>query len=216
MEKELQILQNDLKRLQDYYLVRKTRQEDLQLALQRLESDLLKLREQKDILEKVACVFQKTAEFSREQAKEQIEWLVTNALQAVFGGDIAFVIELRQVKNRTEADFFVRSVYEGVEVKVRPEQSRGGGIVDIIALALRFAMLHLFQPAIAGPIILDEPAKHVSEEYVAQVAEFLRNISNYFDRQVIMVTHNSYLSEAADTAYRVEMREGKSQAVKIK
>lgn len=216
MEKKLQILQNDLKKLQDYYLVRKTRQEDLQLIFQRLLNDLVKIREQKDILEQVACVFQRTAEFSREQAKEQIEWLVTNALQAVFDGDIAFVIELRKVKNRTEADFYVRSVYEGVEVKVRPEQSRGGGIVDIIALALRFAMLHLFQPAIVGPIILDEPAKHVSEEYIAQVAEFLRNISNYFDRQVIMVTHNSYLSEMADTAYRVEMREGKSQAVKIK
>jgi len=69
-------------------------------------------------------------------------------------------------------------------------------------------MLECSNLDIKGPIILDEPAKHVSDDYITQVAEFLKQVTYMFNRQVIMVTHNRHLSEMADKWYRVELVDG--------
>jgi DNA repair exonuclease SbcCD ATPase subunit len=61
---------------------------------------------------------------------------------------------------------------------------------------------------IEGPFILDEPAKHVSEEYIINVGKFLKEINTNFNRQIIMVTHNTHLSEISDKRYVVTMSGG--------
>ena len=216
IEKEIKLLAKDLEEMKKIYLINKGKQDQLLERKEQKEEALAKLKESNDILEQVRILLQQTSEFAREQARHQVEWLVSSALQAVFGPDLEFKIELNEVRGRPEAEFYVVSEYGGVEVKVKPQDARGGGIIDVISLALRFAIIHLFQPPIGGPIILDEPAKHVSEEYIASVAQFLKNISSYFNRQVIMVTHNNYLSEMGDTSYRVELKEGKSQVTLLK
>ncbi|NLB89398.1 MAG: ATP-binding protein, partial [Syntrophomonadaceae bacterium] len=91
--------------------------------------------------------------------------------------------------------------------------SRGGGIVDIISLALRIALLETSRPALDGPLILDEPAKHVSQDYSHNVAEFLKLVVNTFERQVIMVTHNSYLADSGDKAFEVKIESGVTQVI---
>lgn len=216
MEKEIAVLAKELEEMKKIYLINKGKQEQLLERKKQKEELLANLQESNDILEQVRILLQQTSEFAREQARQQVEWLVSSALQAIFGPELEFKIELNEVRGRPEAEFYVISKYGGTEVKVKPQDARGGGIIDVISLALRFAIIHLFQPPIGGPIILDEPAKHVSEEYIANVAQFLKNISSYFDRQVIMVTHNNYLSEMGDTSYRVELKEGKSQVTLLK
>ena len=81
-------------------------------------------------------------------------------------------------------------------------------MIDIISLAIRIAMLECSDEEIKGPVILDEPAKHVSDEYIVQVSEFLKQVALMFKRQVIMVTHNNHLREMADRWYKVEMIDG--------
>jgi len=216
MEKEIQVLAQQIEEMKRIYLTNKGKADQLLERQKQKEAALVKLRENSEILEQVRILLQQTSEFAREQARQQVEWLVTSALQAIFGPELEFKIELNEVRGRPEAEFYVVSKYGGIEVKVKPQDARGGGIIDTISLALRFAIIHLFQPPIGGPIILDEPAKHVSEEYIANVAQFLKNISTYFNRQVIMVTHNNYLSEMGDTSYRIELKDGQSQITLLK
>lgn len=203
-----------LERLQEarsQYLLQKDRMERLQSEIAACTAQLTACQDNIALLEQVKIVLQSTSEYARDQAKQQIELLVTHALQYVFGSEIAFRIKLNIVRNRPEAEFFVVSQYGSLTVENRPEDARGGGVVDVISLALRIAMLHSYQPDINGPLVLDEPAKHVSDDYIANVAEFLRYVSQVFGRQVIMVTHNRTLTDIADKAFKVEMIEGKSQ-----
>lgn len=216
MEAEIKDLTRKLEEMKTIYLINKTKEDQLLERKALKEAALNKIRENNDLLQQVRILLQQTSEFAREQARQQVEWLVTSALQAIFGSELEFKIELNEVRGRPEAEFYVVSNYGGYQVKVKPQDARGGGVIDIVSLALRFAIIHLFQPPIGGPIILDEPAKHVSEDYIANVAQFLKNIGSYFNRQIIMVTHNNYLSEMADTSYRVELREGKSEVILLK
>lgn len=175
-----------------------------------LEKSLQKAIDNIDILEKVKVLLQKVSEFAREQSRAQIEALVTNCLQYIFDSSLEFKIEIGEVRGRPEAEFYVISKYGGTEIKTKPQDARGGGVIDIISLAIRIAMLECSNLDNKGPIILDEPAKHVSDDYINQVAEFLKQVTRMFNRQVIMVTHNRHLSEMSDKWYRIEIQDGVS------
>lgn len=164
-----------------------------------------------DLLTKVILLFQKTATYAREQSKRQVEDLVTRCLQFIFETDIEFLIELSEKRSVPNAEFYVRSNYdEGYSIITKPELKRGGGVVDIISIALRIAFIQLHKPVLQGPIILDEPGKHVSEDYIFNLGDFLSKSSSLFKRQIIMVTHNAHLAQICDKSYSVDIKNGVS------
>ncbi len=181
------------------------------------EKRLAELRDEIECLEKVRLLLLEAAKHAREQGRRQVEFLVTQALQFVFGGDLEFKVAIEEKRERPDAEFYVCSTYGGdFKVETTPQDARGGGVVDVISLALRLALLHAFRPPVGGPVILDEPAKHVSEEFSPQVARFLKSFSQSLGRQIIMVSHNQHLADSADLAYLVEMQHGKSSARRIR
>lgn len=210
---EIENLKKRHEKLRMFYYNEKGKKEQLEDREQSLRKMLQSVIDNIEILDKVRILLQKTSEYAREQSRQKIEALVTNCLQFVFDTNIVFKIEITEVRGRPEAEFFVLSHVNGDIIKTNPQEARGGGVVDIISLAVRIAMLQASNMEIKGPLILDEPAKHVSDDYITQVAEFLKQISLMFGRQVIMVTHNKHLSEIADLCYKVEMIDGISHAV---
>lgn len=186
----------------------------LQVISQNFENtkkELDKKIKYEDLLTKVILLFQKTATYAREQSKRQVEDLVTRCLQFIFETDIEFLIELSEKRSVPNAEFYVRSNYdEGYSIITKPELERGGGVVDIISIALRIAFIQLHKPVLQGPIILDEPGKHVSEDYIFNLGDFLSKSSSLFKRQIIMVTHNAHLAQICDKSYSVDIKNGVS------
>lgn len=230
MSDELGDLKKSLERLKAvYYRQRGEERRMLQeKAIQ--EQRLAEVRDNTECLEKVRLLLQEAARHAREQGRRQVEFMVTQALQFVFGGDLEFKVAIEDKRDRPEAEFFVSSSYgTDLRVETAPQDARGGGVVDVISLALRLALLHAFRPqgnplqaagtrlgGYGGPVILDEPAKHVSEEFSPQVAQFLKSFSQSLGRQVIMVSHNQHLADSADVAYLVEMSQGRSSVRRIR
>lgn len=198
------------------YIARETGKKDkLEEQLSEAKCELVIISDNIELLEKVVILFQKTSEFAREQAKVQIESLVTKCLQFIFESNIEFLIELEELRNKANAEFYVVSENANTIIKTKPELSRGGGVVDIVSLALRIAFLQIHKPRIEGPLILDEPAKHVSEEYIFNVGDFLKQTSEMFNRQIIMVTHNQHLSAISNYCYHVELDGSRSFISKV-
>jgi len=193
------------------HAMKKSIKEKLEKDLTSKENELEEVTNSIDILEQVRLLLQRASEYAREQIKQQIEMLVTHCLQFVFGPNLEFEIELNEFRGKSSAEFYVVSIYDDVKIRTKPQDARGGGIVDVISLALRIAVIQSTDMYKDGPIILDEPAKHVSNEFINNVAQFLKQVSNVFHRQIIMVTHNQYLSEISDLAYKVELKNGISE-----
>lgn len=173
------------------------------------------MAERIDLLTKVGALLNKTSKYAREQAKSQVETLVTKCLQYVFESDVEFLIEIDEQRGKSSAEFYVVNTIDDIILKTKPELSRGGGVVDIVSLALRIAFLQTHKPKIQGPLILDEPAKHVSDEYIYNVSEFLKQTSELFNRQIIMVTHNNHLASIGTSAYRVDLKGSISEVSKV-
>ena len=217
MNGDLSDLKKSLDRIKAIY--HRQRGEEMRLLQDKaaLSQRLTEVRDSTECLEKVRLLLQEAARHAREQGRRQVEFMVTQALQFVFGGDLEFKVVIEEKRDRPEAEFYVCSSYGGdLRVETAPQDARGGGVVDVISLALRLALLHAFRPPVGGPVILDEPAKHVSEEFSPQVAQFLKSFSQSLGRQIIMVSHNQHLADSADIAYLVEMSQGRSSVRRIR
>jgi len=210
IEDSIDAMEKYIQQLTVEYATKKNLRERLEGELTHKAKEMEAVVDYIDVLEQVRILLQRTSEYAREQIKQQIEMLVTHCLQFVFGPNLEFAIELSESRGRTTAEFYVVSLYDDISVKTKPQDARGGGVVDVISLALRIAVIQSTSVYKHGPLILDEPAKHVSSEYIANVAQFLKQISDVFNRQIIMVTHNNYLSEIADLTYKVELKDGVS------
>lgn len=178
------------------------------------EERLIRVKIEEAVITQTREVFQAAAEKAREQAKQGMERVVTWALQSVFGPEISFEVSLEERRDQPEADFVAVSTYGGTTpVRTEPTEARGGGVVDVISLALRCVLLE--RTRMGGPLILDEPGKHVSEEYARALGELIRAMSEEAGRQIIIITHNTELAETGELAYRVELRNGESQIIPV-
>lgn len=204
------------KAIKEKYLIRKGTYENLL----KMRENLIRQRDEKldsiDVFEQAKILLQESSRFAKEQVKTQLENLVTSGLQYIFEEDLQFEIKITESgKSRTEAEFYVVSTQNGEEIRTRPEAARGGGVVDIVSLILRVAILQSITPQVEGPLILDEPVKMVSANYIEKVGEFLQQLNKYFGRQIIMATHNIYLTEIADKKYMVTQTNGISRVEKL-
>ena len=85
------------------------------------------------VFDLVQILLQKTSDYARQQVKTQIEMVVTQALDVVFGQGYKFWLELEVKSNRPEAQYFIEK--DGVSVRMAPPDfSKGGGLVDVICL----------------------------------------------------------------------------------
>lgn len=201
-------LEKDIQELQKLYISEKTKKKMLEDTKDKLTDELLRLTNDVDVLEKVIILFQKSAEYAREQAKIRIETLTTNSLQYIFKSDYKFEVDIKDQRNAANAEFYIVEGNENGIVKTKPEISNGGGIVDIVSLALRLAFMENADPRINGPLILDEPAKHVSEEFTFDIGDYLIEFSKSTGRQIIMITHNPHLAALSDNIYKVSQVDG--------
>lgn len=171
--------------------------------INRINNRINKLIENNEDLLLVDTLLKQTADFSREQASLQIKSIVTSCLKLVFNNDLEFEIELSQSRGKNSAEFFILERQDDNVYKYKLQDSRGGGVIDILSLALRLAFLLKYKPSIDGPLVLDEPAKHVSEDYIFNVSNFIKKVSEEFDKQIILISHNEHIASIGNKGYRI-------------
>ena len=101
-----------------------------------------------------------------------------------------FRIEFVKRRNKTEADLYFErdgNRYEYGQV--------GGGVLDVAAFALRLASLVLRRPPVRKVLVLDEPAKMLSEKggNLERFRDLLETLANETGFQFIIVSHNPKL-----------------------
>lgn len=164
--------------------------------------------------EKALGVLLTIGESRQESAKAQVESLVTQALQTIFGDDLSFHLQPRTRGNQQVIDFVLRSTYpDGSTVDTSVLDSRGGGMAAVVGFVLRLVVL-LLTPNTRRALFLDESFGMVSAEYEPRVAEFLREVADKAAVQVVLITHSSAYSDAADRCYEMTLRgDGSTVAV---
>jgi len=156
---------------------------------------------QLDTLDKVQALLEKTSELARQAVKVQIENIVSQALNVVYGGNHRFIIKLNNGQHGPEAEYWL---YDGAVMTrlKRPDYGRGGGKIDVVSTALRLAVIEVEKAE--GPIWFDEAGKHVDHDAAPNMAYFIKQYGEDFNRQQFLITHNDALTRIGDTAIHVK------------
>lgn len=151
------------------------------------------------------------SELAQTHFKKKVEKLVTLAIQAVFGQGLAFVLDIRKSRNKTECRPLVK---EGEDL-YEPRDDMGGGIIDVISIALRFVMWSLQTKKTIPFFLLDEPFKFVGKgDLLDRAGQFIVKLSNKLKAQILIITHEPQLAEIGNSAYHI-LKINKKSVVKV-
>lgn len=181
----------------------------LQSSLEGYQKEQARIADQLKISEQIQMLLTKSAEYARAQLKGRIETTVTAGIQAIFGNDDEFHVEMGTYREQPTANWRV-ATKGGV---VDPEESDGGGISDTVSMALRLSLMEIGRPKPGGAVFLDESGKHVSKEYLPNMAEFIREYARTAGRQVFLVTHAAEMAAMADKSLSVKMKDNRESEV---
>lgn len=158
---------------------------------------------------KASLFLQSLSESSRIQILEKISGIVTDALQTVKDKNLIFQMNLCVKANQPTLDMTILDKLSGQSYDV--VNSFGGGICDLVALALRLSLLVRWTPSLSRIILLDEACKHVAQKDQELLAEFVRRFSEALQCQFIWISHSSILEQAAHRIFEVTKQDGISK-----
>lgn len=127
-----------------------------------------------------AIVLQVASE-TQNQLILRFETIVQSALDAIFPDEYLFKMEFVQRRGRTEVDIWL----DRNGTRMDPLDSNGGGVVDVLSIALRICCLTLSK--MDRVLILDEPFKHLRGDARDKLGGLLSILSDKLGIQVLMV-----------------------------
>jgi len=196
-------LEQKLNKFKENVFRLKTLQEEKQKQFNLKTNECTTIQKRITLLTNASRLLEQCNIASREFVKDEVEKMVTQALRGIFEDPyIKFNINFVIKHNQTEAEFILsRENNEKSKIKGDILTTYGGGLGDIISVALRIIIMQLLK--IKGPLILDEPGKFISEGYIDNFGKFLVQVSSTFNRQIIIVTHNERLANFANNTIKV-------------
>ncbi len=190
---------------------------------QELEAEVERLLLSRETAERVSGVLGKMAAERDAAARALVESLVTAGLTAIFGDSgeqLSFHLMESTLRNATNIDFTVRTIKPGGEViETDVLSARGGGVAAVIGMLLRVVLILLTRQTgqqVSGTLVLDETLAMLSADRLEAASAFLRTLVDSADLQVIMVTHQTELTESADVVHRLSLDpDGVTRVVRV-
>lgn len=184
--------------------------ESLRERLSTCNAKIVELTDKEDMTLKASLFLQSLSDQTRLQVLDKISGIVTEALQTVKDKNLVFTMSLVTKANQPTLEMGILDKLSGQTYDI--VTSFGGGICDIVSLALRVALLVKWQPSLSRVLILDEACKHVAIKDQELLSTFVRKLSEALNVQFIWISHSDILQQAAHKIFEVNKHDGLSTA----
>lgn len=174
--------------------------EEFKERIKKLEKEETENLLKKELLEQAS-------EKAREDGINVLSDTATNAVQAILGDDTFVAMESSIRNGVPNVDVVIKKEKEGLEVTTDPTQGEGGGIVDIVAMAIYFSLGLLVGQDNEAPIFMDEPTKYLSTGYSTQAAKFINEMVDYTGKQTFLVTHDETIAATGDKVFHTVLND---------
>ena len=183
---------------------KKSQQRLLSSQLEEQKGRVESIQQSMDDTTKARWLLAEASKLTQLRVKKKIESLVTMAVRSVFDKDYRFICEFEIKRNKSEVSLMLQ---EGSKEPYVPKEDQGGGLIDVVSLALRVVLWSMEKPRSRNTFILDEPGKWTGR-FVGRFGQVLKELSEKLGIQMIVVTHDPELLEVADRSWEVIRKEG--------
>jgi hypothetical protein len=184
---------NEIKKQKESLIKLKGVKEQLEKQIEDEESSLINLQDEQKINSQASLFMLSEIVDRRQKQLEAIQSIATSALQQIYGDEYSLKFDTFEEQRKDGVNNFrieikIVSPHNGDFMETGLLNERGGGLIEVVSFALRIAALKWLK--YDGPILLDEAWKSMSNDYkIDQVVQFLREVTDSTERQVILVTH---------------------------
>lgn len=156
-----------------------------------------------EVSDKAILILEAVATTAQNAIHHLIDDPVTVALRTVYeDASLSFATDIERSGDRMELTFRIQRGDEEIAGPIL--DSEGGGLADVVSFTLRICLYRLL--GCSGPIVLDEPFRHMDEQALPRVSDFVRQVSDKMGIQIIAVSHSPELTEAASNVIRLTGR----------
>lgn len=200
----LDVYKKRLQELQTFYDKKTGEAEQIVKDRQQLEEQLKHAKERLDQLVLEKTLIEKSCEQARTDGKQALENLVNYCLNEIFDDNTNVSLTMGIKDGLPVLDVEIKVTQDGEEVTILPELD-GGGINDIISTAIFAGLGILNMEENRSIYVLDEPSKYISKGiYSETFAEYLKELLNQLNKQVVISTHDEHLSEIGAKTFYLE------------
>lgn len=180
-----------------------TRLQQLQDRITKQENTITTLNTHRDAIEDVIDTYKETKTTLRTQYIATITKYANDVFTTVYQSQT-----IQQIHLSPEYDIHLETT---TGTHVSPDVVSGGEKA-LLNLALRAGIYRTIAEAhtktttstTLPPLILDEPTTFLDTHHVSQLKTFISQVTNWNMNQVIIVSHDETLVDAADTSYHVQ------------
>jgi len=179
----------------------KTEEKLSRTDLETKEKEVVRLKEELQDFTQARWVLSEVSRITQQNFSTYVQEMVTMAIQSVFSRPFKFIMNFEIKRNKSECAL---TVQDGDGEPFIPKDEMGGGLLDIISIALRVVFWSLERPRSEAVFLLDEPMKFVGKgDMFHRAGKLLRDLSEKLGVQFIINTHEEELVSMSDRCWQV-------------
>jgi DNA repair exonuclease SbcCD ATPase subunit len=163
-----------------------------------------------ELEEKAQQVLLALEEVWRKDFERNIEEIITEGIQLVFGDDLDFIVETKVERGASAIEFFIERNESTIDI-----DSDGGSMVQVVSFILRLILIKAHRPQLRQFVAIDEAFNGVDENHMPAVGSLLRKMVDESRVQILFVTHNPVFIEYADVVYEITKNKGVASGVRL-
>lgn len=179
------------------------RRSALEDRIETTKSEISRLENEQDLCDLVCELFRQLIDAEVGAGVKAVEDLLTEGLSAVFNDqEISVRSEVKVHRGKVSVDLITQQVQEdGTVTEGSTNDAFGGAVTTVQSILLRLTVV--MRRGLRPLLLLDESLPAFDANYVDSMGRFLRLLCERMGANILLVTHNTALVDAAHNAYRI-------------
>lgn len=178
------------------------------LRLRQVEAEVARLEGEVELSELVGTLFRTLIDEEITTGVKAVEELLTEGQRVVFTDqDLSVKAVVEVERGKVAVDLLtVQTHPDGSVIEGLSREAFGGAVTTVQSVLLR--VLVILKRGLRPVLFLDETLPAFDSGYVHNMGAFLRVLCSRLGVDILLVSHNPAMVEAADHAYRISKVDG--------
>lgn len=187
----------------------------VRVQLERARQEVLRLESEEELADLAAALIRTLIDTEVTEGVKAVEDLLSEGLKVVFDDqDLSVRADVDVQRGKVSVDLItVQRQPDGTVTEGMSKDAFGGAVTTVQSVLLRIIVT--LRRGLRPILFMDETLPAFDSNYVHNMGTFLKVLCQRLDMDVLLVSHNPAMVEAADNAYRIQKVDGAATFKKL-